>query len=292
MISFYKYVDRKSIFICELKSQEIQEKVDNIKKTQFSILEKTDSQYYIIFYETETENQLLNEALDELNTKFNIYNETQFISINTEHLQNISTNFTKFTKVIKISIASNKMLYLEISKDYLPKSIRHLDLGNLRNAHRELLYDLQYFRKLQSISLNFEDYIEVKSKELIENRGVCGLFPTKYMREIVLVYNEDFSNYGMYESDFISKLYKSEYLLVSYRQKIKSIKINNSNRTITIKLINNKLESQYLIEKAMRKMVYHIPTHYITELINQNPIHISILTNIINENNKNESNKL
>ena len=38
MISFYKYVDRKSIFICELKSQEIQEKVDNIKKTQFSIL--------------------------------------------------------------------------------------------------------------------------------------------------------------------------------------------------------------------------------------------------------------
>lgn len=292
MISFYKYVDRKPILIYELKCQEIQEKVDNIKKTQLSILEKTDSQYYIIFYETETENQLLNEALDELNTKFNIYNETQFISINTEHLQNISTNFTKFTKVIKISIASNKMLYLEISKDYLPESIRHLDLGNFRNASRELLYDLQYFRKLQSISLNFEYYIKVKSKELIENRGVCGLFPTKYMREIVLVYNEDFSNYGMYESDFISKLYKSEYLLVSYRQKIKSIKINNSNRTITIKLINNKLESQYLIEKAMRKMVYHIPTHYITKLINQNPIHISILTNIINENNKNESNKL
>lgn len=292
MISFYKYVDRKPILICELKCQEIQEKVENIKQNQISILEKTDSQYYIIFYETETENQLLNEALDELNTKFNIYNETQFIIINSEHLQNISTNFTKFTKVIKISIASNKMLYLEISKKYLPKSIRHLDLGNFRNASRELLYDLQYFRKLQSISLNFEDYIKVKSKELIENIDVCGLFPTKYMREIVLVYNEDFSNYGMYKSDFISKLYKSEYLLVSYRQKIKSIKINNSNRTITIKLINNKLESQYLIEKAMRKMVYHIPTHYITELINQNPIHISILTNIINENNKNESNKL
>ena len=74
MISFYKYVDRKPILIYELKCQEIQEKVDNIKKTQLSILEKTDSQYYIIFYETETENQLLNEALDELNTKFNIYN--------------------------------------------------------------------------------------------------------------------------------------------------------------------------------------------------------------------------
>lgn len=291
MISFYKYVDRKPILIYELKCQEIQEKVDNIKKTKLSILEKTDKQYYIIYYETETENQLLNEALDELNNKFNIYNETQFISINTEHLQNISTNFTKFTKVIKISIASNKMLYLEISKTYLPKSIRHLDLGNFRNASRELLYDLQYFRKLQSISLNFEDYIKVKSKELIENRDICGLFPTKYMREIVLVYNEDFSNYGMYESDFISKLYKSEYLLVSYRQKIKSIKINNSNRTITIKLINNKLESQYLIEKAMRKMVYDIPTHYITELINQNPIHISILKNLINENKQNESNK-
>lgn len=290
MISFYKYVDRKPILICELKCQEIQEKVHNIKQTKFSILDKIDSQYYIIFYETETENQLLNEALDELNNKFNIYNETQFISINTEHLKNISTNFTKFTKVIKISISSVKMLFLKISKKYLPESIRHLDLGKFRNA--SILYDLQDFTKLQSISLNFEDYIKVKFGELIEDRDICCLFYTKKLREIVLVYNDDFSNYNMEESDFISQLYKSEYFLCSYKDKIKSIKINNINRTITIKLINNKFESQYLIEKAMRKMVYHIPTHYITELINQNPIHISILKNLINENNKNESNKL